>query len=358
MGLIEDYGLDILSVLNNTFGIEGEIVIDDLRILCPNPKHDDSDPSCYVNLKQHSTHKGRVIDAGFFHCFSCHAKGDIVSLGALALNLRKSEIRKLLEPGNTDAQIAVLQSRLRGFLTPSASSQSPAEFDRIWKEREWLEKDARKLDSYEDGPQTYLLKRGFKPKTIKRWGVRYVPAAKINTKRGTAIIRASVAIPIRDLNGTVIAWCYRRTDESPGWQPKYLYTYRSPRGLVWIGIDHCHERRHIVLGEGALDAMWIDQSGIPAIAIGGSGVDIARARTLTRFDSVTLFMDRDEAGQWAAQRIGEVLWEKMPVYVARYKRRWEGTDPQQLTPEQVRYAVENAISWPTWQIRKRFAEVA
>jgi ribosomal protein L37AE/L43A len=355
LSLVEELGIDnLLEVLRGTFGLDGEVVISDYRIACPNPKHNDKNPSCYVLLKDRVDRSGRRIEAGTWSCFSCHAKGDILSLGKYVLKRKRSEVRKLLEPGNVDGQIAVLQRRLGSFLRTPEARMSPAEWERVWKRRPWLEKDARRLDSYEDGPKTYLLNRGFTVATIKRWGVRYVRQATVNTKKGTATIKNSIAIPICDREGTLICWCYRKIDESSNW-PKYFYTHNSPRSHVWLGINHLDRTDHVVLVEGMLDAMWLDQSAIPAIAIGGSGVDVDRARSLTEFGRLTLFMDRDDAGQWAATSIGSVLWERMPVFVARYRKGWAGDDPQSLEPDELRYAVDHAIPFTAWQLRLKLA---
>lgn len=351
MGIVEDFGLDALNICRNVFHLEGEVIFSDLRILCPNPKHDDHEPSCYVLLKE-KREGSRILPAGTWSCFSCKAKGDILSLGKFVLRKKRSEIRAMLEPGNANAQLAVLSSHLESFLRPPHASLSAAEAEDDYRARNWLEKDARSLESYEDGPHDYLMRRGFSTKTIKKWGFRYVGAAYVNTKKGRALIKRSLAIPVRDVNGSLAFWIYRRSDQSPEWQPKYLYTLGAPRSSVWIGEYWHWDRQEIVLCEGGLDAAWLDQAGIGALGIGGSGVNVARARTLAHYDRVILFMDRDDAGQWATQQIGAALWEKVPVYIARYRKNWEGTDPQSLDASQVRYAVEHAVSWPSWTLKQ------
>lgn len=50
---------------------------DSIVIKCPNPNHTDKNPSCRVSRKNK-----------IFHCFSCHAKGDIIELVKMATGNR------------------------------------------------------------------------------------------------------------------------------------------------------------------------------------------------------------------------------------------------------------------------------
>ena len=49
--------------------VRGKLIGDELFFLCPNPEHDDHDPSCSVNLK-----------TGIFYCFGCGFKGNLKKL--------------------------------------------------------------------------------------------------------------------------------------------------------------------------------------------------------------------------------------------------------------------------------------
>jgi len=359
---VEELDIDVMEVLTNLFMLDGEVIFDNYVIKCPHPDHEDRDPSCQVRLTPKTLRDGRILSAGTWHCFSCHARGDLFKLGSYVLNMKRSEVRKLLGPNNPEAHKAALERKLVALQTAPRARVSREEYNRWWNERPWLEEHAREPDAYEDGPLSYLYERGFTPKIVHKWGVRYVPWAEINTKKGLATIKKSIAIPIIDRDGSLIAWCYRRTDASPDWQPRYLYTHGSPRSEVWIG-EHIHTptrktRENVIVAEGALDAMWIDQCGHPAVAVGGTGVDVDRARTLSAWNKVTLFMDRDRAGRVATWQIGAALHNVTPTFVVRYNRRSHGTDPQELDPDELDRAVGRAIPWPAWAFRLRLQEMA
>lgn len=352
---IDDLELDVLEVLTGLFLLDGEVVFDNYVIKCPHPDHEDNDPSCQVRLTPKTDRHGRTINAGTWHCFACNARGDIFRLGAYVLNMKRSEVRKLLSPNNPEAAKAALQRKLVSLRSTVEPLLSREEWNRYWYERSWLEEDAREPDSYLDGPLTYLYERGFTPTICKKWGVRYVSSAEINTKKGVATIKKSIAIPINDDEHRVIAWCYRRTDDSPDWQPRYLYTHNSPRSEVWINGDRMRDYEEVVVCEGALDSMWVEQCGLPSVAVGGTGVDVYRARSLAEWNRVILFMDRDKAGKLATWQIGAAISEMTPTLVTRYPRRASGTDPQELDPKAVGKAVRKAIPWPAWALRLRLS---
>lgn len=343
--------LDTLDILRNVFALDGTVVQDNLVIRCPNPNHFDEDPSCYVLLNDKSTRKGDVVERGSFHCFACGAKGGLIKLGGLVLGVSRSDVKKLLEPNNAEAKKAVLSQRLRSLEKAAEASESDQKWKQDWLERPWLEEGHRELDSYEDGPLTYLYERGFKPKLLKKWGVRYVSRAELSTKKGRATISRSIALPICDRSGLLLAWAYRRTEDSESWQPRYLYTHGSPRSEVIVG-SHLVKTGNVVLAEGQLDAIWITQAGIPACALGGTGIDPLRLQALlSDYRSVTLFMDRDKPGQIATWQIGEALSEIIPVHVVRYPKHSVATDPPEMSEEEIQEAVERAIPFPAWSLR-------
>jgi DNA primase len=158
-------------------------------------------------------------------------------------------------------------------------------------------------------------------------------------------IYASIGIPIVDSRQNVVAWCYRRTKNSPEQQARYIYTGGAKIiNRTWFGLNHNQKAKHIVVVEGALDAMWCDQAGFPAIALLGSQAGSSKLAQLDRYRSVTLLCDADAAGAMAVNRIGTALADKLMVRVARY-RPGVGNDPQELTPLELARAIREAIPW-------------
>lgn len=313
---------NVTDVVVRLFGLEGTERGDELDMLCPDPDHNDSSPSASVNMV-----------TGFWHCFSCGKGGDLIGLGRRALGRSPEAIEELLSPDSPEALIALLESRAR--------------------KRPTLRRRELILPSpmvYPDEPLDELYERGFTAETLRRWDVRYVPSEVLEGQKGDFTIYSSIGIPIEDRRQRVLAWCYRRTANSGEWQPRYLYTGGS-EGLImntWFGVQHHLKAKHIVVVEGALDAMWLDQAGIPALALLGSSMGSRKLMELRRYRSVTLLGDRDAGGTQMVARIGRAIGDLCPVRIGLYPKHTEATDPQELSPEQLASVVRRARPWAAW----------
>jgi DNA primase len=323
---------DVLDVLTNRFDLEVRIRGDEADILCPNPAHNDHNPSTGVNL-----------NTGLWNCFSCGIAGDLLELGVYMLDLphdgmfqkleSRSQVQKILEPSSPDAIAQRLAQRLAAATQRSSVRSRPA---------------VSLGGPYEDGPLRYLRKRGFKQETLERWGVRFVPEETLENKSGKKYkISSTIAIPIRDEHAHLLAWCYRATDNSPDWQPRYLYNKDAELSELWWGMQHHSRERNIIITEGAIDAMWLDQHGIPALALLGASMGKRKIRQLESFRTVTLFLDRDEGGAKAVARIGGMIGDRLPLRVVRYPS-WVGDDPNEMAGIDLELLVARAVPWQVW----------
>jgi DNA primase len=313
----------VLDVVTQMFSIEGTERGDEYEMMCPHPAHDDARPSGSVNLI-----------TGLWHCFSCGRGGDLISLGSLVLGKSRADVEEALKPNTPEALLTIL----RGKLAHAARAVTPRKLPTV---------PAPEL--YADGPLDSLTERGFRLETLRRWGVRYVSSERLEGKKGSFNIFSSVAIPIRTDSGKLIAWCYRRTPQSADWQPRYLYT--TGEELIretWFGMDRHRNARDIVVVEGALDAMWCDQAGIPAVALLGSDMGRNKLLRLQGYRSVTLLGDRDAGGVAAVTRLGATLGTLVPLRVATYASWMRAADPQELSPVDLEIALERAKPWAEW----------
>lgn len=338
----EELGVDsVLDVLTTMLGLEGINKGREYDIHCPNPKHPDSTPSCGVNLEN-----------GYWNCFSCGVGGDLADLVKRKMNVSRDQAIEMLRPRSPEALLTNVQRRLKNIALPTRKRKS---------------QQILLPGPYEDGPLDELFKRDFHPDILTKWGVRFVREQELEGAKGPFTIRNSIGIPIRDEGGALLAWCYRATAGSPDWQPRYLYTPNFPISEVWFGLHHCGPRRVRDVGivEGALDAMWLDQCGYPALAMLGSKMGDRKVLRLQSYRSVTLFADRDNAGaEWIA-RIGGTLGNKMPVKVVLYDKRLTSTyvnnhdpdkkkrkvDPQMMMPIDIELSMERAVTWSSYRMR-------
>lgn len=338
-----DLGVDsVLDTLQITFGLnDGKVRGDEYVIHCVNPKHNDPNPSTGVNL-----------DTGYWHCFSCGIGGDLLDLGKHVMHMPQRQIKELLKPSTPEAALVNVQRRLARISLPA----------RVRRSAGGLELPG----PYDDGPLDELIARGFSQATLREWGVRHVKHQALTGSDGQFNITNSIAIPIRDTRGRLLAWCYRTTAASAEWQRKnarYIYTPGFPISEVWFGLHRlAANTHHISVVEGALDAMWLRQCGFPALALLGSHMGDRKIKWLQNFQSVTLFADRDDAGASWVERVGRMIGARTQVYVVLYDRhivrfyidpddpdpKKRKLDPQMLAPVDVELLESGRITWASY----------
>ena len=347
MATAEELGIeDVLDLLTNTFGIEGDLHRGSFRMRCPNPDHPDNNPSASVRLED-----------GIFNCFSCDAKGDLIDLGHLVLGTPKRGIMEMLRPASTDAKRAALHKRLEA--RRKAVEAVPAS-----RHRHSISVPTE--GSYEDGPLDYLKARGFNGRTLRKFGVRFAPLVTLyrtehDGERRSFELHNAIAIPILSETGDCLAWCYRATDDSQGWfrKTRYIYTpeVQDTLNQTWFGLHLVSDSQEITICEGALDAIWCWQNGIPALAILGSQVkQHSKISKLRVFRKVTLLTDKDLSGITTAYNLGEALQSVgTPVSVCRYQR-WmlsrtgeQAKDAQDLCGVDLELVHARAIPFSIWK---------
>lgn len=313
----------VRDVVMSVLGLEGIVRGDELDFLCPS--HSDRRPSAGVNLV-----------TGRWNCFSCAAGGDLASLVQAVKGGTREDALRFTRPSTPSALLASLQRA-------------------VWVAMGTLRGDSGVdlgLPVYDLSDSIpYLEGRGFDLETLKRFGVSWVKEEKLPKKSGGHFsIRDYAAIPIRDQLGSLLGWVYRACNED---SLRYIYTPGIKVGDLWFG-EQALFGDDVVVTEGALDAMWVSQCGHSSLGLmGAHAFGASKARALTRFRTVTLFLDKDVAGVRAAKKIGELISHRVPTKVARYPRGISAKDPQELSPEQVRKAVEGAVQFDSWILRRK-----
>lgn len=314
--------------------------------LCP--FHGEKTPSFNVNK-----------DKGFFKCFGCDAKGDIVKFVELHQKVTFPEAVRYL------AQRA-------GLTVPEGVDG--AEDRAASAEREALVKlHETALEFYQAQLLTpagaraarELEKRGLAPATLETFQYGYAPAAGRDTLHGLLAsqkvplalqlksglvmqrddgrvvdrFRNRLMIPIRRETGSIIAFGGRAMED--GQVPKYLNSPETPiytKGRTLYGLDvtkgAIRKHNYCVLVEGYFDLAQVWQAGVQnVVASSGTALTPAQARLLKRFTpKIVLSFDPDAAGQGAAARSSELLVaEGFQVNVALLP---EGSDPDTFIRQQ------------------------
>lgn len=329
----DEFGIDdVVRIVTDIYKIEVTVRHDEAFFKCV--VHSDHNPSCSINTK-----------TGYWHCFSCGAGGDILSLGSKALGKTRLQVASTLSPTDPKAVLSQIQrmtnaKRQGENREPKTSVEIP------------------QPEAYQDGPFDFMYRRGFTDQTLHMFGVRYVNRTRIRTKNNKRMgISHCIAIPIYEEDGTLIGWVYRKTSKSPDWQPRYLYTPGVLLTEVVFGLNliapYLRSHSEFCVTEGPIDAMWMTQCGYDGVATFGSGnvTNPKKIGKLMSAQSIVICGDRDDAGVEFVHKLGGLTTLQKPTRVFRYQTSWRGTDPNSLTPAQVVSGVTNAIPFTTWEIR-------
>ena len=260
-----------------------------------------------------------------YHCFGCGAGGSVYNFIMQIENLTFPEAVEFL-------------ANLAGVPLPAQDAGVSDNRKRLLE----LNRDAARffyqtLSSPEGrAGYEYLLGRGLKPGTIKRYGLGFAPDSwdsllnamteKGYTKselRELGLIKPNqrggfydqfrnrVMFPIIDIRGNVIAFGGRVMDDS---KPKYLNSpetklFSKSRNLFSLNFAKKSASRRLILAEGYMDVIALNQAGFTeAVASLGTALTQEQAKLMKRFaDEVVISYDADNAGQNAAARAAEIL---------------------------------------------------
>lgn len=245
LDLVESLGLDIVRRDESGWS----------DALCP--FHDDRSPSFRIHF-----------DGGWI-CLALNSCG-------------KGSLATLISRLNPDFDRATLERWLSGFVASSEAVQ------RLLETPPAQEEVTPDFFPYERGRTHQLMfDRGFTGPTLRRWDVGWLCA------KHTPMGREAVIIPV-DFKGQRLGLIYRYVEGKPKYQHPGIPTKRILFGWDLLIPDP----PYIVVVEGPLDAMWLDQIEHPAVALLGSHVSKTQADLLiSRTRSVVLALDSDEAGQ-------------------------------------------------------------
>ncbi|WP_414551651.1 DNA primase [Anabaena sp. CCY 0017] len=180
------------------------------------------------------------------------------------------------------------------------------------------------------------------------------------------VFRDRLMIPIRDIQGRVIAFGGRTLSEE---QPKYLNSPETElfsKGKTLFALDHAKDGisqlDQAVVVEGYFDAIALHAAGITnAVASLGTALSIEQVRLILRYTEskqLVLNFDADKAGNIAAERaIGEIaaLAYKGEVQL-KILNIPDGKDADEYlythTPQDYEQLLANAPLWLNWQIEQ------
>jgi DNA primase len=290
--------------------------------LCP--FHAEKTPSFHVDPEK-----------GFFHCFGCHAGGDVIKFVELQEKVGFQDAVRLLaqkfgvalpEPEDGDVDSSRRDARLReellkvhevaaAFFREALASAAGARARQQLHDRDVAATTIEQLGlgyapPSRDGLRAALAQQGFSNPVLVQSGL-------VVQREGGEIVdrfRNRLMVPICRDTGSVVAFGGRAMN--PDQQPKYLNSPETPiysksRTLYGLNLTKGAIRKlgYAVLVEGYFDfAQVLQTQAAPVVASCGTALTPAQAHLLRRFTTkVVLSFDPDAAGQGAAVRSCELL---------------------------------------------------
>lgn len=299
---------------------------DNTKIICPNPAHNDSNPSCYVYVGE----DGRA-PVGYHHCFSCGYSAE----WNVAAEINGYE--KLEESDSKSIGVRAVAKTRRDRLLP------------VEKSLVEYAKDLGCGMSF-DLPSDYVW-RGITASTLNSCGVRLT--YDVSRKRSALLLPISIGGKIR---GVVKAYEVKRGYEKN--------SYITSRG-EWVKdcglfpydsiVDTAKRCGYVVLVEGSRDALRLIQEGIPALAILGVENWGTKRRWVAQLGvDVVLCMDGDVAGIEATNALRKSITcraYKLRSETLRYQelaRRAGHKDPESITIDPANMPKKAMKRFKTW----------
>lgn len=185
-----------------------------------------------------------------------------------------------------------------------------------------------------DTRHPYLTQRGISSATARLFGV--------GMYHGHGFLAGRCVIPIRDEKGQLVAYVGRAVN---GEEPKYRFPAGFRKSQVLFNLDRAMQTggRNVIVVEGFFDALKVHQAGHPTvIALMGSSFSQRQSELLlSHFADVTLMLDGDDTGRWAADVMVQLLQPKASVRNLELPNR---VQPDQLSSAEINVLVGPANS--------------
>ncbi len=303
------------------------------RGLCP--FHSDNDPSFYVHPQR-----------GFFHCFGCGEKGDIITFYQKIENLSFSEaVKRLADYAGIPIEVDTAESEYDRYTT--ILSRLAGIYNRELRENN-------------DDILKYLEeKRKISPNTISEFQLGYSPDERtfsqslpsklrvdeksllqfgVLLRRGTSFkdrFAGRLMIPIDNESGRVVGFGGRIMIAGQG--PKYMNSSESKyfqKNRLLFNLSRAKaaikQLNYAVIAEGYFDVISLFEAGISnAVGLLGTALTEKHLRILGNYTrNLLFFLDSDAAGQAATLRSVDIA-EKMDFTTAVVMMR-DYKDPADL----------------------------
>lgn len=298
----------------NMLGISGQVHNDELYTKCP--MHVDRSPSFGLNVR-----------TGLWICHRGCGSGDFTKLVMKVNNVSVREASAWIASNGRKVTVEVVRDRLAKLLKPS---------ENIAVEDRWWEPYYRSLP--EGVMCNWFLARGFSWSAILEWGIRWDDREQC------------VVIPVMSRERELAGIIQRHLRSG---KPKYWNNPELPKSRLLYGHHLQQVQGMILVTEGPLDAVWMNQLGYPAVAILGAELSSYQADLLMPYTEVVLSLDSDEAGTKGKNKAAGIgtLFKAgfLPSQITCLTLPEGRKDVQECTKEEIDEAMFNRRNVAPWQ---------
>lgn len=308
-------GIDIdPEQLFDVYGLENVAMMGSQNLNAACPFHEDN-----------SRHLGMNIESGLWNCFVCGEKGNLVQFVMKMNECSYQEAIRFLQNLGTANVISsnVVRDKLHSLL----KSRDENRIKRI---------------SYTISLHPYLANRGFTQESCNLWEIGYLDLID------------RIIIPAKGKDKKIKGYIYRSVKE--GEKPKYLYTAGEGWKSGFLFGEHliANNTKEVVLVEGPLDAIWLRQNGINAVALLGASLSEKQKIILAKYQTVVLMLDNDIAGKGAMYgegKVGDTLCAQNLVFVVHYPKG--RNDPQECSENELKEMLDSKLSFTALKSSKQ-----
>jgi len=297
-------------------------------------------------------------DRQMFHCFGCHAGGNVISFVMRIENMDFIDSIKLLAdrvhynlPDANTTPTAKIKAQEREKIA-ELNKQAARYF------HEQLQKDSPEATL----ARSYLEGRGVHISLQKRFGlglappdwdglINYMSVSNIDLSVAGLIIqsqknqsryydrfRRRLMFPIIDSSNRIVGFGGRALPNGEENEAKYINSPDTPlfnksRQLYGLNIARKTRNREFIIVEGYMDVLALHQAGFTnTVGVLGTALTAEHVRLLKRSncETVTLILDSDEAGVRAVNRaIDELLKGGFKIKVLQFTPESKAKDPDE-----------------------------
>ncbi|MBD3194377.1 MAG: toprim domain-containing protein [Candidatus Lokiarchaeota archaeon] len=319
------YNEEIIADILNILGIKFVKSGDNLMACCPNPEHEDKNPSWGIN-----------VNTGLHNCFSCGFKGDIKKLLSLYGIMSEGKIIK--------KQIRTFsRDRLKNKLGRQNNINYIAYLPKVFS---LLDDGNIRCCKHVGYLLSRLVNKDNFDNLVNRFYLGFVPSGRFYNR----IIFPIYKRDLKNKRDFVVMYGGRSVSCVSKGVPKYLYPVRARKSNYLYNHNHCllNKFKSVIVVEGVFDVFRLWELGIyNVVSTLGCWPSKAQLHFLQYYNDITICYDNDEAGNKGLERFKEYFYSgiKNEAMVLRKKALPIGIDPG---------CVKNIDDWRRLPLQKMF----